>query len=109
MGPWGARATPTRQPEDPVSTPEPEEFDPATDCCEVHGCPMTDPCTLRCHERFLHGQMQPNDAWADAENAAAWRRYWDANPGEEEAMKAACDPQRAFQVDPADPSPTVTP
>lgn len=75
---------------------EPEPFDPAIACIEVHGCPMAGPCTLRCHERFLNDQIQPNDAWADAENAAAWRRHWDANPGEEEAMKAACDPQRAL-------------
>jgi hypothetical protein len=74
-----------------MTNPEPEPFDPATNCGEVHGCPMTEPCTLRCHERFLNNEIQPNDAWADEENAAAWRRYYDANPGAEEAARASCD------------------
>jgi hypothetical protein len=71
-------------------TSEPEPFDPAIACLEVHGCPMTDPCNLRCHERWLNDQMQPNDAWADKENAEAWKRFYAENPGAEEATKAAC-------------------
>lgn len=72
---------------------DPEPFDPAVACVEVRGCLLADPCTLRCHERFLEGEIQPNDPWADAEQAAAWRRFYAANPGTEEAMKAACDPK----------------
>lgn len=71
-------------------TTEPEPFDPAVECIEVHGCLMTDPCNLRCHERWLDDQIQPNDSWADAENAEAWKRFYAENPGAEEAMKAAC-------------------
>jgi hypothetical protein len=77
-----------------VTAPEP--FDPAIACIEFQGCPLVEPCTLRCHERFLNDEIQPNDAWANEENATAWRRYWDANPGDEEAMQRACDPQRAL-------------
>lgn len=77
-----------------------EPFDPGRDCSTRPGispgtgrCPMTNPCVWRCHIRFLDGQNQPNDAWADDENAAAWRRYYDANPGAEEAARASCDPK----------------
>ena len=79
-------------------TVQPEPFDPVTACVEYPalcaGDVSPEPlCTLRCHERFLNDEMQPNDAWADAENAESWRRFYAANPGAEEAMRAACDPK----------------
>ncbi len=80
-------------------TAQPDLFNPATGCHPNPafggglGCPVIESCTLRCHIRYLDGQMQPNDAWADAENAESWRRFYDANPGAEEASRAACDPK----------------
>ncbi len=79
-----------------MTSPEPEPFDHLRDCSEARGCPLAEPCTLRCHERFLNDEIQPNDAWADAENAEGWRRYYAANPGAEEASRRACDP-KAYQ------------
>lgn len=76
-----------------MTRPEPEPFDPATDCREIPAPCAGNVCALRCHERYLNDETQPNDAWADAENAASWRRFYEANPGTEQAMKAACDPQ----------------
>lgn len=78
---------------------QPEPFDATTACHPstlytdgTGRCQMAEPCTLRCHIRYLDDQMQPNDGWADAENAQAWQRFYAANPGAEEAMKAACSP-----------------
>lgn len=81
--------------------PEVEPFDPATMChgnpeytgTDDNSCPHIEPCKLRCHVRWLDGQIQANDDLADSEQAASWRRYYDANPGAEAAMKAACDPK----------------
>lgn len=50
-----------------------EPFDPATMChpdpdlSGGDGCPYIEPCKLRCHVRWLDGQIQPNDPWADRE------------------------------------------
>jgi len=83
-----------------TTDPQPEPFDPTTAChpSSLFGdgsgqCPYGTPCTLRCQIRFLDDQPQPNDLLADAEQAASWRRYYDANPGAEEASRAACDPK----------------
>lgn len=73
--------------------PEIEPFDPAADCAEARGCPLAEPCELRCHERYLNDERQANDWAADDANAASWRRYYDANPGAEDAARASCDPQ----------------
>jgi hypothetical protein len=78
---------------------DPKPFDPTLMCHPkpefggADGCPNIEPCTLRCHIRFLDDQQQPNDGLADDEQAAAWRRYYDANPGAEAAAKASCDPK----------------
>lgn len=75
---------------------EPEPFDPQADCHPkteyggTDGCPDAEPCTLRCHIRFLDGQTQPNDDLADAEQAAAWQRYYAANPGAEAESARLC-------------------
>lgn len=44
-----------------------EPFDPATMCHPIpavsggDGCPNVQPCTLRCHLRYLEDWPQPND------------------------------------------------
>lgn len=48
-----------------------ESFDPATMCHPkpelggAAGCPQIEPCKLRCHIRWLDGQIQPNDSYAN--------------------------------------------
>ncbi len=75
---------------------KPEPFDPQTDCHPnpeyggANGCPNVEPCKLRCHIGWLDGWTQPNDDLADAENAAAWERYYAANPGAREESERLC-------------------
>jgi hypothetical protein len=76
-----------------MTDPEPQPFDPATDCLHNPAPCTGDACILRCQERYLNNEPQANDWLADKENAAGWRRYYDANPGVEEASRAACDPK----------------
>lgn len=51
----------------PLDTDEPEPFDPVADCHPARelggggGCPLIEPCALRCHIRWLDAQTQPND------------------------------------------------
>lgn len=54
-----------------MTHPNIEPFDPTTGCHPnpglggADGCPHIQPCELRCHIRWLDGQVQANDWIAD--------------------------------------------
>lgn len=55
-----------------------QPFDPTTMChgnpeltgTDDNSCAYVEACKLRCHVRWLDGQIQHNDSWADHERAA---------------------------------------
>lgn len=61
----------TEQPTtEPFLPDEDCSYDPSFRAYPGSGCVLTETCTLRCHLRWLDGQHQPNDAYADRERAA---------------------------------------